>query len=209
MPILQLSMRSQDLDGGNDVNNANLIAKKTFRLNKTFKMKYLKLLHVYTNISSANIIDGGDMANTIIFARISFLNDGHSVFYENTHLLDGSGNISGNTMESNGGFISLGKTIDHPNTIDFRDMYKLLHQDAKSPLYINQPFTIELYKLIDVADDTNGIGASGLTAGILQTYNKLDSHKIVPITQAEFRGNLDSAGQFLKLVFEYDDNDKK
>ena len=209
MPILQLSMRSQDLDGGNDVNNNGSIAKKTFRLNKTFKLKYLKLLHVYTNINSANIINGGDMANTIIFAKISFLSDYHSVFYENTHLLDGSGNINGNTMESNGGFICLGKSVDSANTIDFRDMYKMLHQDAKKPLYINQPFTIELFKLADASDDTNGIPEGGLTANILQTYNKLDSHKLTPITQGEFRGATDSAGQFIKLIFEYADDDKK
>lgn len=209
MPILQLSMRSQDLDGGNSVSNKLLIAKKTFRLNKTFKFKYLKLLHVYTNIATQNIINGGDMSNTIIYARISFLNEGHSTFYENTHILDSSGNITGNNMESNGGFLCLGKSVDSVNTIDFRDMYKLLHQDSKKLLHINQPFTIELFKLADASDSTNQITDSGLTAGLLQTYNKLDSHKIQPITQDEFRGSLDGPGQMLKLIFEYAEDDAK
>lgn len=209
MPILQLSMRSQDIDGGNDVGNKLLIAKKTFRLNKTFKFKYLKLLHVYTNIATQNIINGGDMANTIIYARISFLNEGHSVFYENSHKLNDSGNIVSNDMESNGGFLCMGKSVDSVNTIDFRDMYKLLHQDSKKLLYINQPFTIELFKLDDASDDTNQITDAGLTASILETYNKLDSHKISPITQDEFRGSLDGPGQFIKLIFEYAEDDSK
>ena len=50
MPILTVSMRSQDLDLGND-------AKKTFRLDRSYKFKYLKLLHIYHNISFDNKIE--------------------------------------------------------------------------------------------------------------------------------------------------------
>ena len=81
MPILNIAMRSQDLDGGDDASNATRIAKKTFNLQRTFRIKYLKLLHIYHNIEYANIHSEGDseMSNTILFARISFLNGNISI----------------------------------------------------------------------------------------------------------------------------------
>lgn len=209
MPILQLSMRSQDLDNANVAATELQPAVKTFRLQDTFKFKYLKLLHVYTNLSSENLIDGGDSSNTIIYARISFLNEGQSVFFESKHKTSG-GAIVGQDVESRGGFICLGKSVDHASTIDFRDMYKLLHNDSKNLLYINQPFTVELFKLKDVAADDNDVGSDGSVsdANVL-TYNLLASHTIEPITIKEMRGSLNGAGQFLNLIFEYENDDTK
>ena len=196
MPILNLTMRSQDLDGGDNSNNASLIAKKTFNLQRTFRIKYLKLLHIYHNIDYANIHseEDSDMANTILFARISFLNGNNSVFYEN--LIEN--NIP--TLREHQGMICLGGTIDKPNTNIFKDMFKVLH-DGKEFLYINSPFTIELFKL-----DTR-TPAEGNTN--LSTYNSTPSHLIVPVSQSEFRGNLDSSGQMISFVFEYTEDMKK
>ena len=209
MPILQLSLRSQDLDGANVAATENNPAIKTFRLQNTFKFKYLKLLHVYTNLSSENLVDGGDSSNTIIYAKISFLNEGQSVFFESKHKTSG-GAIIGQEMESTGGLICLGKSVDHSSTIDFRDMYKLLHNDSKNLLYINQPFTIELFKLMDVASDSNDVASDGSVsdANVL-AYNLLSSHTIEPITIKEMRGALNGAGQFLNLIFEYENDDTK
>ena len=51
MPILNVSFRSQDMDLGAGTSTA----KKTFKLNRTYKFKYLKLLHIYHNIHFSNI----------------------------------------------------------------------------------------------------------------------------------------------------------
>lgn len=209
MPILQLNMRSQDIDGNNLVANELNTAKKTFRLNRNYKFKFLKMLHLYTNISSENIIDGGETTNTILFARISFLGENNTVLYESEHILSASGAVEGNNIIANGGYLCLGKSVDSINQIDFRDVYKTLHNNAKNPLVINQPFTIELFKLLDVSDDTNLTPATGLTASILQTYNKQESHRIVPITQKDFRGTTNGVGQFITFIFEYEEDDKK
>lgn len=196
MPILNLTMRSQDLDGGIDANNANNIAKKTFNLQRTFRIKYLKLLHIYHNMEYSNLHSEGDseMANTILFARISFLNGANSVFYEN--LVEN--NLS-RTREHQG-MICLGSTIDKPATNVFKDMFKVLH-DGKDHLYINNPFSIELFKLDSRSPDVDNTD--------LATYNATASHLIVPITQSEFRGALDSNGQMISFIFEYQEDMKK
>jgi len=196
MPILNIAMRSQDLDGGDDANNATRIAKKTFNLQRTFRIKYLKLLHIYHNIEYSNIHSEGDseMANTILFARISFLNGNNSVFYEN--LVE---NGIPATREHQG-MICLGSTIDKVATNVFKDMFKVLH-DGKEHLYINSPFTIELFKLDSRSPATDNSN--------LATYNATTSHLIVPITQSEFRGTLDSSGQMISFIFEYNEDMKK
>tara|TARA_R100000149_G_C5815764_1_gene97126 strand:- start:91 stop:723 length:633 start_codon:yes stop_codon:yes gene_type:complete len=210
MPIFQLSMRSQDLDNGNLAATEFKPAVKTFRLQQTFKMKYLKLLHIYTNLNSVNLINGGNSANTIIYARISFLNADQSVFFQSRHRLNAGGTaIVGDEMESNSGFICLGKSVDDVNHIDFRDMYKVLHNNARKPIYINQPFTIELFKLSDEQDTTNTVADTGLTDANVFNYNKLDSHILQPITISEMRGNLDGIGQFINFIFEYENDDTK
>ena len=212
MPILQLSMRSQDLDNGAFLNATSELqpAKKTFRLNETYKMKYLKLLHVYHNLSSANLIDGGGSANTIIFVKISFLTSGQSVFFESRHTKNTAGDaIVGSSVETESGLLCLGKTTDDINTIEFRDMYKMLHNDPKNPLIINQPFTIELFKLVDAHNAAIVVADTGLTSANVLAYNLVDSHVIVPVSQTEFRGGLDGIGQFINLIFEYTNDDTK
>ena len=80
MPILNFSIRSQDLNNNADPDGSTRIAEKTIKLEKTFKIKYLKLLHIYHNVSNANISDDeGTSENTILFAKISFLNVDNSV----------------------------------------------------------------------------------------------------------------------------------
>ena len=196
MPILNITMRSQDLDGGDDSTNNNRLAKKTFNLQRTFRIKYLKLLHIYHNMEYINLHSDGDsdMSNTILFARISFLNGNNSVFYEN--LVENG--IP--TTREHQGMICLGSTIDKPSTNVFKDMFKVLH-DGKEHLYINQPFTIELFKLDPSSPSTDNTN--------LATYNSTTSHLIVPITQEEFRGDLDSNGQMISFIFEYNEDMKK
>ena len=41
MPILNFSIRSQDLDNHNDASGSTRPAEKTIKLERTFKMKYL------------------------------------------------------------------------------------------------------------------------------------------------------------------------
>ena len=96
--------------------------------------------------------------------------------------------------------ICLGSTIDKPSTNVFKDMFKVLH-DGKEHLYINQPFTIELFKLDSRSPSTDNTN--------LATYNSTTSHLIVPITQEEFRGDLDSNGQMISFIFEYNEDMKK
>ena len=50
MPILNFCIRSQDLDGSADASSDTRQAKKTIKLQDGYKMRFLKLLHVYHNI---------------------------------------------------------------------------------------------------------------------------------------------------------------
>ena len=191
MPILNFSIRSQDLDNHNDASGSTRPAEKTIKLERTFKMKYLKLLHIYHNISNANISDDeGTSENTILFAKISFLNVNNTVFYEHKN----------KEVIEHGGMICLGETIKTEGESVFKETYKVLH-DGKQILYINQPFTIQLYKL-QASDPAVGNTDVGV-------YNSSESHLIKPINIQEFRGGLDSAGQFISFTFEYQEDYSK
>ena len=191
MPILNFCIRSQDLDGSSDASSDTRHAKKTIKLEDGYKMRFLKLLHVYHNINNTAISDGeGTSDNTILFARISFLNGNNSVFFE----------FNGQQTIEHNGMICLGETVKEEHQSVFKDMYKVLH-DGKQLLYINQPFEISLYKLTSIdagADNTD-----------LATYNGTNSHMIQPITVSEFRNGLSSAGQFISFTFEYQEDYSK
>ena len=191
MGILNFSIRSQDLDNNADPDGSIRIAEKTIKLEKTFKMKYLKLLHIYHNITNANISDDeGTSENTILFAKISFLNTENSVFYEHKN----------NQVIEHGGMICLGETVRDEGASVFKELYKVLH-DGKQILFLNQPFTIRLFKL-QAADP-----AVGNTT--VATYNSSESHLLKPINISEFRGPLDSAGQYVSFTFEYSEDYSK
>lgn len=188
MPLLNFTIRSQDVDNNADPNTTTRQAQKTVKLEKTYKMKYLKLLHLYHNITNTSILDGdGTSENTIIFCKIGFLNGQNSVYYEFK---------DGNTIEHSG-MLCLGETVKEEHQSVYKDMYKVLH-DGKQTLFINQPFTISLFKLVptDPATDNTDIAV----------YNAIGSHTIQPITIPEFRGNLDGAGHFISLTFEYQED---
>tara|TARA_R100000773_G_scaffold44068_1_gene43933 strand:- start:1 stop:579 length:579 start_codon:yes stop_codon:yes gene_type:complete len=192
MGILNFSIRSQDIDNASTAGaTSSEQAKKTIKLEQHLKLKYLKLLHIYHNIDNPSITDGeGTGTNTIIFAKISFLNGKNSVFYEFN---------DGKTIE-HAGMICLGETVKNDGESVFKDLYKVLH-DGKQLLYINQPFQVSLFKL--VAKDPT-VGNTDIAV-----YNATGSHKIEPITIQEFRGGLGSAGNYLSLTFEYQEDEKK
>ena len=137
MPILNFTVRSQDIDNKDAGATSTAPAKKTIRLEQHLKLKYLKLLHIYHNLDNSNISDGdGTSNNTILFAKISFLNGKNSVFFEYNN---------GQIIE-HAGMICLGETIKDENSSVFKDLYKVLH-DGKQLLYLNQPFSVELFKI--------------------------------------------------------------
>jgi len=178
MPILAITMRSQELDAGDK-------AKKTIKLEGTYKMQYLKLLHIYHNIDNNNISNSqGTSRNTILFARIGFLNSQQALL---TEIKDGQ-------VIEHGGMICLGETIKDENSNTFRDCYKVLH-DGKDTLYINKPFEVELFKLESIDPAAENTSEA--------TYNATGSHLIAPMTKSDFRGGLDSAGQYISFIFEY------
>lgn len=191
MPILSFSMRSQDID--NPASETSEIATKTIKLNETYKMKYLKLLHIYHNINSIEIHDGDSISqaqNTILFAKLSFLNSQQAVYYE----VDNSGNV----LQHNG-LLCLGESVKDENQTIFRDCYKVLH--SKGILNINEPFTIQLFQLRSIEPAT--------TNDSVAVYNAVNSHTIVPLSCSEFRGALNGPGQFISFVMEYEEEDLK
>tara|TARA_R110002012_G_scaffold10277_3_gene47403 strand:+ start:4058 stop:4633 length:576 start_codon:yes stop_codon:yes gene_type:complete len=191
MPILNFTIRSQDVDFAAESATDARQAQKTIKLEQHLKLKYLKLLHIYHNLDNSNISDGdGTSNNTILFAQISFLNGKNSVFFEFQ---------SGKTIE-HAGMICLGETIKDEGSSVFKDLYKVLH-DGKQLLYINQPFSVKLFKLVAVDP------ADGNTD--LATYNAAASHKIQPISIQEFRGPLDGPGQYISFTFEYQEDTTK
>jgi len=192
MAILNFTIRSQDVDHAATAAITNTTpAEKTIKLEQGLKLRYLKLLHIFHNIDNTSITDGeGTANNTIIFAKISFLNSKNALFLE----FD-----SGRTIE-HAGMICLGETVKEDGDSVFKDLYKVLH-DGKQLLFINQPFKVSLFKLI--AKDP----AAGNSS--LSTYNSTASHKIEPITVQEFRGGIGSAGHYLSLTFEYQEDEKK
>jgi len=190
MPILSFTMRSQDID--NPADHTTQTATKTINLKQTFKMKYLKLLHLYTNISYTEIHDGDEVSqaeNTILFARISFLNSKQTQYFES---------VGGEFIEHSG-MICLGESVADPHKTTFRDAYKVLH--SKGTLYINEPFTVQLFQMRSLEPSADNADVA--------TYNAVKSHSIVPVTASEFRGALNGPGQFISFVFEYDDDDSK
>ena len=191
MPILSFSMRSQDID--NAPSETSSIAIKTIKLNETYKMKYLKLLHIYHNLNSTEIHDGDSISeaqNTILFAKLSFLNSQQAVFYE----VDASGQL----LQHNGLFC-LGESVKEENQTIFRDCYKVLH--SKGVLNINEPFTIQLYQLRSIEP--------AATNSDVAVYNAVNSHTIAPLSCSEFRGALNGPGQFISFVMEYEEDDTK
>tara|TARA_R100000951_G_scaffold436_1_gene2060 strand:- start:1609 stop:2181 length:573 start_codon:yes stop_codon:yes gene_type:complete len=190
MPILSFTVRSQDLDNPSD--HTTQVATKTIKLPKTYKMKYLKLLHCYHNINFTNIHNEDDVSqqsNTILFASFGFLNGQNAVLFENDN----------NEVYEHSGLVCIGETVDKPNTCSFRDTYKVLH--SKELLYLREPFKITLFQL-RCRDPTD-------TNSDIDVYNATGSHKIVPITVDQFRGPLTSGGQFISFVFEYEDDQSK
>lgn len=190
MPILSFTVRSQDLDNPSD--HDTQIATKTIKLPKTYKMKYLKLLHVYHNINFTNIHDAEDVSqasNTILFASFSFLNGQNAVLFENNN----------NEVFEHTGMVCIGESVKEENTSSFRDTYKVLH--SKDILYLREPFKITLHQLRcrdPAATNTD-----------IDVYNATGSHQIVPITCTQFRGPLTSGGQFISFVFEYEEDQSK
>jgi len=191
MAILNFTIRSQDVDHASESATDTRQAQKTIKLEQHLKIKYLKLLHIYHNLDNSNISDGdGTSNNTILFAQISFLNGKNSVFFEYE---------SGKTIE-HAGMICLGETIKEEHSSVFKDLYKVLH-DGKQLLYINQPFTVKLFKLVAVDP---AVGNTDLAV-----YNATKSHKIEPISIQEFRGELDGPGQYISFTFEYQEDTTK
>ena len=129
MPILSFTMRSQDLD--NPTTDTTQTARKTIKLREHYKMKYLKLLHIYHNINFTNIHDEEDVSqatNTILFSKISFLNGEQAIFYES----------DANDTRIHNGMICLGETVSEEHKTTFRDSYKVLH--SKGLLFIENHF---------------------------------------------------------------------
>ena len=191
MPILSFSMRSQELD--NPSTETDTIATKTIKLNETYKMKYLKLLHIYHNLDYTQIHDdsaSNQASNTILFAKFSFLSGKQSIFYE----------FKDNELVAHPGLVCLGESVKNPHETTFRDSYKVLH--SKGILYIREPFTIQLFQLRSLEPDDVDNTA-------IATYNAVQSHTIEPIICSEFRGSLGGVGQFVSFVFEYDEDDTK
>lgn len=191
MAILNFTIRSQDIDNKDASNTDTRGVKKTIKLEQHLKIRYLKLLHIYHNLDNSNISDGdGTSNNTILFAKISFLNGKNSVFFE----------YDGNRTIEHAGMICLGETIKDEHSSVFKDLYKVLH-DGKELLYINQPFSVELFKLVAVDPDPTNTDVS--------VYNNTLSHKIEPITIPEFRGPLNGPGQYISFTFEYQEDNTK
>lgn len=190
MPILSFSMRSQDID--NPTTHTTQAVSKTINLTDTYKMKYLKLLHIFHNITFTNIHDEDDVSqssNTILFAKFSFLNGKNAVFFEGSRE---------NPLIHNG-LVCLGETVTEEHKTTFRDAYKVLH--SKGILYIKEPFKVELFQL-----RTSDPSATNSDIG---TYNATGSHLIVPITADQFRGPINSGGQFITFIFEYEEDESK
>jgi len=190
MPILSFSMRSQDID--NDENHTSQPVIKTINLADTYKMKYLKLLHIFHNINFTQIHDEDSTSqatNTILFAKFSFLNSNQAVFFEGPR----------NAPITHNGLVCLGETVAKEHETTFRDAYKVLH--SKGILYINAPFTVELFQLR--SNDPSATNES------LSTYNANTSHLIEAISADQFRGAINSAGQFITFVFEYEEDESK
>lgn len=190
MPILSFTMRSQDLD--NPASHTTQTAKKTIKLRDTYKMKYLKLLHIYHNLNFSNLHNEDDISqaeNTILFAKISFLNGEQAILYES----DANDTIIHN------GLVCLGETVGDAHKTTFRDCYKVLH--SKGILNIKEPFSIELFQLRSVDP--------AATNSDIAVFEATGSHLIEPITCDQFRGALNSAGQFISFIFEYEQDSSK
>lgn len=183
MPILTFTLKGDELK------------HHTVNLHKPLNLRYFKLLHVSTNISSANLnIKGlktsGNPATHIIetiateqalmFLKLSFLNSDDVSFYERS--ADGTQYVHN--------VFSIGDTALGDRRIESKDLFKML---TTRPIQVHQPFTIDMY-----AFDTTVTEHTGAT--VTAARNQLRPLK--DINTGSIPKDI-----FLTLSFEYDEYD--
>ena len=185
MPILTFTLKGDELK------------HHTVNLHKPLNLRYFKLLHVSTNISSANLnikgvkVSGDHPHQTysiatiateqaLMFLRLSFLNSDDVSFYERS--ADGTQYVHN--------VFSIGDTALGDRRIESKDLFKML---TTRPIQVHQPFTIEMY-----AFDTTVTAHTDAT--VTAARNQLRPLK--DINTGSIPKDI-----FLTLSFEYDEYD--
>lgn len=131
MPCLSIMVKGDDLATTN-----------TFKLRRSLKVKYLKLLHCYHNINATELSVTLDRTQErLIFARFNFLNADN---YDN--------------FEENHSYVSLGATKEGTSkSLVVRDLYKVLLD--KPVIELRGDLKITLFYLNHLGDMTQFLPA--------------------------------------------------
>jgi len=126
------------------------LSHSVVKLDRPYKFRHLKLLHLYHNINSMGFDkstvreDGTASAHIndsqrVLFAKINFINSENS----QTYFIEPDTNNNENTSDTH---ICLGLTKHNKDkTMIFKDLYKVLVDEI--PKRVNGQFTIDLYTL--------------------------------------------------------------
>ena len=141
-----------------------------FPLRRGYKLKYLKLLHFYTNIDSLHFKTSGIGAKTneaerLLFARFNFIN---SDMYDN--------------FEEGHSYVSMGSTNHKEDKIITRDLYKVLldkpviHLEGDIRIrffYLDSQANLQSLKTTDIIDQTTKDAKSKTFANIIFEYEEI------------------------------------
>ena len=185
MPILTFTLKGDELK------------HHTVNLHKPLNLRYFKLLHVSTNVTSANlnvksfttsggIVDPNVAEQAMMFLKLSFLTSTDVSFYERSD--DGSQYV--HTV------FSIGDTALGDRKIDSKDLFKTL---STRPIQVHQPFTLEMYAF-DTSVKTTSTSGSPLVHAIATAENRL--RLLEDMNPAVLPKDV-----FLTLTFEYDEYD--
>lgn len=164
MPIFSLVSKGKEIPSHN------------FRLRKSYKLKYLKLLHFHHNIDSQKfkMVSSDALTSTkprLLFCKLSFLNlDQYEMISSEA---DGDGQVR---TEGRFSYIVLGPSKYGTTDIISKDLFKVL---TDKPFVLNQDIKVEYYYM----------GADG-------TMNKIKDSEV----------SVSEAGKpltYANLVFEY------
>jgi len=153
------------------------LSHNVIKLDRPYKFRHLKLLHLYHNINSMSFDNTTARENgavsthinahqRVLLAKINFINSENS----QTYFIEQDTNNNENTSDTH---ICLGLTKHNKDsTMIFKDLYKVIVDEI--PKRVNGQFTIDLFTIDSTGNLVKLIGSDFITKG-----SKEHSHMVL------------------------------